>query len=56
MLWLIDDEPPHHVYPADLATSLVATAIAAGLMDAPEPSKSAEIVDLTTIRHEVCHD
>lgn len=56
MLWLIDDEPPHHVYPADLATSLVATAIAAGLMDAPALPKSAEIVDLTPIRHEAHHD
>jgi len=55
MLWLIDDEAPHNAHPADPLTSLVATAVAAGLMDMPElPVRG--VIDLAKIRQEGGYD
>jgi len=55
MLWLIDPETPDRPYPADLLTALVATAIAAGLMDAPDlPVRS--VADPSKVRQEGSYD
>jgi hypothetical protein len=55
MLWLIDPEEPHNAYPADMLTSLIATAVAAGLMDPPDlPVRG--VADLAKVRQENVYD
>jgi hypothetical protein len=55
MLWLIDEESPHDARPADMLTSLVASAVAAGLMDPPDlPVRS--VIDLSKVRQEGGYD
>lgn len=55
MLWLIDDEAPHDARPADMLTSLIATAVAAGLMDMPDlPVRN--VIDLAKVRQESGYD
>lgn len=49
MLWLIDPREPEKPYPADPVVNLIATAVAAGLMDPPDlPVRS--VIDLGAVR------
>jgi hypothetical protein len=51
MLWLIDPHEPEKPYPADPIVNLIATAVAAGLMDPPE-LPVCPVIDLSAVRIE----